>query len=185
MLTDLAIKINIKDLPAYRVMEILLGGKATTQQTACAEVGISVDTFSRALKKHPELGLMYSDYKSKLTSGLLMLLEDFHGAEEVFARKLIETLRNEQANMQTQVMAHNKLSEMFARQLKEHGIGSLAAEKNAGALENEAAEMLVRRLQGAALTPAVSKITVEFESNSVVDGSLIPDEAEAEPAEPE
>jgi hypothetical protein len=128
---------------------------------------------------------MYVDYKSKLTSGLLMLLEQFHSAEEVFARKLINTLADETANMQTQVMAHNKLSEMFAKQLKEHGIGSLAADKHAGVLENEAAEMLVKRLQGAALTPAVSKITVEFESNSVVDGSLISDEAEAEPEEPE
>lgn len=178
-------KIDLKELPAYKVLELLLTGSQPNQRMACAAIGISVDTFSRAIKKNPELGKMYSEYTSKLKSGLALLLEQYHSAEQVFAASLIETLESPEVAMQTRVMAHNKLQQIFGDYQKSLGVGSgivVGPDRN----DQLAAELLTKNLAGARLQPAISKVTVEFENSAeVIDAGLIPAEEEAEPEEPD
>lgn len=159
MTGDIITTDDIKSLPTWRAINLLLTGKASTQKEACEMVNISPDTFLAHLRKYPQLSVMFIEFKNKLETEVAMQLEAYADARASFVKTLIEKLADENTLLQDRVMAFNKLESIFG------SFKSATPELDKGTQSNdsEAAMMLAKRLNGATLRPAISKITVEFE----------------------
>lgn len=164
---------DVKSLASWRVLQLLITGKASTQAEACDMEGISPQTFMRHMRQYPELTSMFLEYKTSLQTGISTQLEEFMQAETSFVSDLIATMQDPDEMMQNRVMAHNKLLSIFDRVMRMIDNADNRLENTKTDEESAAARLLARSLQGAQLRPAISKVTVEFaQATEAIEGNV-------------
>jgi hypothetical protein len=168
---------EIKKVPILRVITLMAEGLGKYE--ACAEVGISHNTFDRTLARFPDLPNEIiksnkSEYQIRYEKVQRALLTNFD--------HILQKVDDPELTFRERLSLDDKLTEIKITLEKQLGIGQLSEEKSNVPLNNLAdAQAYLNREMGVRLRPGTGKITqtVEFDIERM-EGEIIEGEEKVE-----